>query len=708
MEAYTHNDYIFQDTIVRYVILNETKQVFMMLMPKSTMDSVSAHYKTYARDYQFSDFYDYKAGALCHLHLSHHYISPCADSMHFGQSFDELYFKSQTRTDFDDKTVIETEVVSDEGYSVIHKLTHYNGEDGFEVETIFVNTSNRDFNLELLTSASLDNLSPYCDEDSSKNVYYHTFKSGWALEGRHDEASISELNLGKSWGASYECHKIGTKGSRPTASYFPYAALEDKNHGVLWGMQLAHNASWQMELLRYGRKLSLSCGIGDYNYGKWMKTIRPGEHFHAPKAYIATVKGDIADLSYTFEKMHRRAAAAYGEANSMALTFNEWCTTWGEPSHENNLKIADKLKDSKVKYFVTDAGWYDGTIGDWDHYKKDAFPHGLKAYTDALRSRGLIPGIWFEFECMGEGAQRYDKAYDHMYLTHAGQPIIGQVNKARKEKFLDMRKPEVVAFLKTHVIDFMKENGFGYIKVDYNANIGINVDGAESDGEALRQNQEALREFFKLMKKEIPDLVIENCSSGGMRLDPSMMAVSAMASFSDTHESVEFPIVAANMHYLITPSQSQIWCVLKPKFDDNRFAFTISGGFLGRLCWSGDLFGLSDKQLQMLYDAEAFYEEVAPIIQNGKSRIYRTNEFNYRFPEGTQAVLRVADDEQSALLVYHCFENPQKLVLENVGGWEIEKMLYDANITVANDITIDTHPNIFGNVVLLKRHSDKF
>ena len=128
---------------------------------------------------------------------------------------------------------------------------------------------------------------------------------------------------------------------------------------------------------------------------------------------------------------------------------------------------------------------------------------------------------------------------------------------------------------------------------------------------------------------------------------------------------------------------------------------------MGRLCWSGDLFGLSDAQLQMLYDAEVFYEEVADIIRSGKSRVYRTNEFNNRFPEGTQAVLRVADDGEHALLVYHWFEQPKKLVLENAGAWEVQKTLYDANITVGNDITIDEHKNIFGNVVLLKRSAEK-
>ena len=36
-----------------------------------------------------------------------------------------------------------------------------------------------------------------------------------------------------------------------------------------------------------------------------------------------------------------------------------------------------------------------------------------------------------------------------------------------------------------------------------------------------------------------------------------------MASFSDAHECDEIPIIAANMHRMILPRQSQIWAVVK-------------------------------------------------------------------------------------------------------------------------------------------------
>ena len=59
---------------------------------------------------------------------------------------------------------------------------------------------------------------------------------------------------------------------------------------------------------------------------------------------------------------------------------------------------------------------------------------------------------------------------------------------------------------------------------DYNETIGIGCDGAESLGEGLRQNMERSQAFIEKAKKEIPDIILENCASGGHRLEPSLMA----------------------------------------------------------------------------------------------------------------------------------------------------------------------------------------
>ncbi len=702
---YVYKDYKFADTLVRYIISKKSGRVFLNLLPDGAKKQTDERFETLCYSGDFDDNYDWFEGALFHLHLSHHSRSAYSNCRKLTESYTDMRFKDQTIKRTEDKTVIETLVVSDEGYEVVHTLTNYKGEDGFEVVSTFKNNTGKEVTLEMFEGASLDNLSPYMNDDGSHDLRVHVFKSGWGTEGAHCEYTLPELNIGKGWGSNYKNCKFGTIGSRPTENYFPLVALEDKAAEVIWGMEHYCEGTWQTELSRVGWKLSLSGGLGDADYGNWSKTVENGESFTAPKTLIAAVHGNISDLCDVFLKMRDKDVISYGE-EGMPVMFNEWCTHWGKTSHEKNLAIAKRLSKSRLRYFVMDAGWYDGTIGDWEE-RRDTFPDGLKAYADDVKKLGFVPGIWMEFECTGKGSKYFAPEYDDMHLKHKGSVIVGSVGQARKESFWDIKNPDTAALLEEKVIKFLKDNGFGYLKIDYNASTGAECDGFESGGEGLRQHILAVHKFIAKIKAQIPGIIIENCSSGGMRLEPSFMALTAMSSFSDAHVSVDAPIIAANLQYLIPPCQSQVWCTLRPNFSLKRFAYIIAAGFLGRLCWSGDIVGLNDWQIDEIYRAEEMYDEVSDIIRHGKSEIIRTEQvINFRYPKGTQASIRYASSGDRALLVYHTFESPDKLSVPLDGSWKIEKSLYDAAVSINGDAVIDESKEFFGNVVLLKRTGD--
>ena len=90
-----------------------------------------------------------------------------------------------------------------------------------------------------------------------------------------------------------------------------------------------------------------------------------------------------------------------------------------------------------------------------------------------------------------------------------GRPLTSGVRR-----FWDFRQAWVREYLNSKVVGLLKECGFGYLKIDYNETIGIGCDGAESLGEGLRSHIEAVQDFIRSIRQELPDLVIENCSSG--------------------------------------------------------------------------------------------------------------------------------------------------------------------------------------------------
>ena len=276
----------------------------------------------------------------------------------------------------------------------------------------------------------------------------------------------------------------------------------------------------------------------------------------------------------------------------------------------------------------------------------------MLAMNNEIRRNGMIPGIWFEFEVTTKGSAMFEAEYDHMHLTRGGRVL--KTNDFRS--YWDFRRSDVREYLHEKVINFLKKYNFGYIKVDYNANIGHMVDGAESGAEALRQHLEAVRDFFAEMKREIPDLIIENCASGGHRLEPSMMAMGAVSSFSDAHECVEIPYIAANLHRLMLPAQELIWAVLHDDDSNDRLAYSLAATFLGRMCLSAKMDTFSAEQLEVVNNAISFYRLLDDVIINGDSKIYGNRGRNTRYPIGTQSVVRKTDKEM--LVVCHSFENP--------------------------------------------------
>lgn len=573
---------------------------------------------------------------------------------------DRLKFAAQQVTRADGGVSVRTSFRHETaGWQAHHDLVWRRGATWLECRTTVENSSAEPVTLEMLASFSLGGLAAFAPDDAPGRLKLHRFRAVWSMEGRPESRAFEDLQLEPAWsGYGVRNERFGVIGGLPTCGFFPLVAVEDTKAGVTWGAQLAHPGSWQMEVYRRDDLGAMSGGLADREFGHWQKTLAPGETFASPPAFLTCVAGGLDDAcaSLTAAQEPPLAHLPVSEAG-LPVMFNEWATSWGDPSHANMVKLAAALQGTGVKYLVMDAGWYKPDGGSWGdaqgEWRPNAkmYPEGLRATADAIRAAGLVPGLWFEMEVVGSSSPLFHRT--EWLLRRDGRPIT-----AGTRRFLDLRQPEVVAHLAERVIGLLRDNGFGYLKVDYNENIGIGVDGAESLGEGLRQHLAGVQAFFRRIRAELPDLVIENCSSGGHRLEPSMLGLTAMGSFSDAHECPEIPVIAANLHRLILPRQSQIWAVLRRRATARRIVYLLTGGFLGRLCLSGDFPTLRPAQRALVDRAIALYAQAAGVIRAGRSHRYGPVVQNYRHPAGWQAVMRIGTDARQALFVAHTFARP--------------------------------------------------
>lgn len=625
-------------------------------------------------------------------------------SMRNAETLRRFRLLDQQRREEDGRVVIETRLGSPEGLEAVHTLEWQRGAPAFTIGCAFINGSDRPVMLEMFASFSLAGITPFHEADAPGRLKVHRFRSVWSAEARHECRSLEEMHLERSWsGAGAFSERFGQVGTMPVRKWFPFVAIEDTVPGVLWGARLNWAGSWQMEVSRQHDDVAISGGLADREFGHWMKSVAPGETFTATPATVACVKGDLDDLCDCLTAMQDSSVNGQPEVEQdLPVVFNEWCTTWGDPSHDNLCAIADRLQGSGVRYLVIDAGWYkqEGTDwssghGDWNPSAK-LFPDGLKAAADAIRGRGLIPGLWFEMETVGSQSTSF-QAGRH-FIERDGLPVT-----VRERRFWDMNDHEAVAFLTKKVIDRLESCGFGYLKVDYNETAGLGCDHPDSQGEGLRRQVEGSYRFFERIRERLPGLVVENCSSGGHRLEPSMMALTAMSSFSDAHELPEIPIIAANLHRLLLPRQNQIWAVLHPHDSLQRVSYSLAATFLGRMCLSGGVEKLPDESWQLVREAIALYGKAAPVIKYGVSRRFGESGESWRHPQGWQAVVRRS--EVQALVVLHTFANaPEAIEVPLEGEWELEGTLGEGTLErVGSALRFQPAGDFHGCVWLLRR-----
>lgn len=629
----------------------------------------------------------------------------------FGsETANSLVFKSQKVRRSKSETTIVTTLKNQKGLACEHIVRWRKGDDALIFSLKVTNRGGKTVLLENVPSFTLNNLSPFAPDDAANRLVMHRLRCRWSGEGKIDSQTIEKLHLEKSWlGHGIVSERFGQAGSLPLNGFYPFVGLEDTQVGVVWGAHLAWNGSWQMEVVRKEDTLNIMGGIADRELGHWGKELKKGDTFSTPEAFVTCLHGSVDELCQRLTRMVDPAVNRQPKVEQdLPVIFNEWCTSWGKPSHENLTALADRLKGTGVRYLVIDAGWFThdantnwGANGDWIP-NKDRFPKGLKATCDAIRQRGIIPGLWFEMENATPGSKAYDiKGH---YLTRDGHVL----NNGKH--FWDFRDPWVHEYLGKRVIGLMKECGIGYMKIDYNDTVGIGVDGAESLGEGLRQHVEGVQKFITRIRKELPNLVIESCSSGGHRLDPWTLQQCAMGSFSDAHESCEIPIIGANMHRMILPRQNQIWATLRTTDTDHRIVYSLAAGFLGRLCLSGDYTQLNAEQHARVQEAVEFYAEVAPVIKSGISYRHGMEPTSYRYPTGWQAVMRVSTSGRQALAVIHNFARPfpghVSIPLPTGKGWKINASFHSqkqAPVIKAGHLTIPLEGEWRGLVVELVR-----
>lgn len=570
-----------------------------------------------------------------------------------------------------DGSGVVTRLSDGAGNDYEHTLRHDAETGVFTVRAEYFNNSGKTQVLESLQSFSISGIfNPEREGVGTEGLRLTRMTSAWSRECRLTSEEFSALGLDMSW-ARYgvKCERFGQVGSMPNRGYFPFAMIS--GGGCSWAVMPEAPYSWQIEVYKERETCALSGGLADFEFGHWCKEIPAGGGFKTHRAYIR-VKGteNPDEICNDFVRFQDKRLSVPESEESMPVLFNEYCTTWGTPSEENILAILESLKGLPIGIFVIDAGWYlpencgwCNAIGDWNESKK-LFPRGIESVVSAVNAAGMRAGVWFEFENVGRDSKKF---YDESaVLKRNGVPLT-----SKNRRFLDLRREDVQAYLKEKMLGYLAAKRFAYIKIDYNDTFGLGGDGAESFGESGRQITEISLDFLSRLKQAVPGIVIENCSSGGSRIEPLRMSMVSMCSFSDAHECKEIPLVAANVSRVVPARQNQVWATIRRDDTVDRIVWSMTAAMFGRVCLSGDVHLIDGAQKAKIREGIDFYNAVKDVVRSGYIAESFCNVRYFRDPKGCQIYKKVSENGRRMLVLAHFFERPHERFGCDVSGYKL-------------------------------------
>ena len=329
-----------------------------------------------------------------------------------------------------------------------------------------------------------------------------------------------------------DCYSFGGRYARSRYRH-PFCVLENKAKGTAYAIQLAYSGGYRFNFDFYGTGnggagyLFYSCELEGVNP---IRVLDAGETVVTPEVIISMVNGDM-DMAIQAQHEHIRKAV-------MKKPHGKGCYT--ETCMVGNIETtkADALRAKNDGFDIVyiDAGWYYpeggdalGCTGKWDadHAR---FPNGIRELADYCHEIGIKFGLWMEPERIGSLCEKWsEEEKAKCFRTYAGKipgahpPVDADGNStAGRGGCYDLSRPEVAAYVESEICKLIEMSGIDMFRLDFNTSYygpscaNMKDDWLES---ADMRYCEHFAQMFERIREKYPDVIFENCASGGGRTD---------------------------------------------------------------------------------------------------------------------------------------------------------------------------------------------
>ena len=423
-------------------------------------------------------------------------------------------------------------------------------------------------------------------------------------------------------------------GGRSSSEVTPFFNIESGSEGVVLG--IGWTGEWAADFSRDDENhLQLQAGMALTHL-----KLYPAEGIRTPRILMLFWRGDRIrgnNMLRRFILKHHRP-----KPNGKPLTLPILESSWGGTAASEHLKNIKRIieHDLPIECYWIDAEWFGqgswwNQAGNWQ-VKQDLYPQGFKPISEMLHQSGRQFLLWFEPQRVCKNTPWYEFNERENWLLELGNgedsykqwktggwPIPHEdprwrIYESRRsqmnpdELLFNLGNPEARRFLTDFLSERIDEFGLDWYRED--ANIAPleywrHADKPDRQGITEIRYVEGIYNFWDELLQRYPHLMIDNCASGGRRIDFESISRSTALHRTDwAHDSIHAQCHSYGLFHWAPLHMAARGAVLK-KGNEYEIRSVMTAGLMTRL-WdveNPDEDGEGDAE--MAHDAKRLLEQ---------------------------------------------------------------------------------------------------
>ncbi len=340
-----------------------------------------------------------------------------------------------------------------------------------------------------------------------------------------------------------------TSGGRSSQAMAPFFNITRQNKGVF--LAIGWTGQWNCTIARKSDSVEIKAGIEDAAF-----YLMPGEKIRTASIVLMEYECDIAQAHNKWRRLLKNHFSLIGKAGRDTAG-PLCCGLWGGMKSSAMIERIRLVKENKLpyEYLWVDAGWYgqftqdslDEFQGDWPSHTGDwsvntiHHPDGLLEVVREAELAGMKFLLWFEPERVIDGTP-ITKEHPEYFIRHPNQ----QTNL-----LLNLGDEAAWNYCYDLLCEMIERLHIQYYRQDFNMDPldywRVN-DSENRCGITEIKHIMGMYRLWDALLQKFPHLMIDNCASGGRRLDVETLSRSVPLWRSDYQCSANYRIEVSQFH----------------------------------------------------------------------------------------------------------------------------------------------------------------